>query len=66
MTFTVKHYVRQAEFISAVIHNKVERKKFKGKAYLVLKATYNVSVGKDTWYFYFDPKTYAMENISVL
>lgn len=44
-----------------IIHNKVERKNFKGKEYLVLKATYNKEAGKDTWYFYFNPKTYAME-----
>lgn len=44
-----------------VIHNTVERKTFKGKEYLVLKATYDASIGKDTWYFYFNPKTYAME-----
>jgi hypothetical protein len=44
-----------------IIHPKVQRKTFKGKEYLVLKVTYNVSVGKDTWYFYFNPKTYAME-----
>ncbi|MGC6432064.1 MAG: DUF6503 family protein [Jejuia sp.] len=44
-----------------IIHNKVEIKKFKGKTYLVLKATYDKEIGKDTWYFYFDPKTYAME-----
>ena len=44
-----------------IIHPKVERKKFQGKEYLVLKATYNKQVGKDTWYFYFNPKTYAME-----
>jgi hypothetical protein len=44
-----------------VIHDKTERKTFKGKEYLVLKATYNKEVGKDTWYFYFNPKTYAME-----
>ncbi|WP_272150832.1 DUF6503 family protein [Tenacibaculum aiptasiae] len=44
-----------------IIHDKVERKKFKGKEYLVLKATYDQAVGKDTWYFYFNPKTYAME-----
>tara|TARA_R110002050_G_scaffold109711_1_gene220880 strand:- start:15584 stop:16294 length:711 start_codon:yes stop_codon:yes gene_type:complete len=44
-----------------VIHLKVENKKFKGKPYLVLKATYKKEVGKDTWYFYFNPKTYAME-----
>lgn len=37
------------------------RQEFKGKEYLVLKATYDSEVGKDTWYFYFDPETYAME-----
>lgn len=44
-----------------IIHKKVERKIFKGKQYLVLKATYKKEVGKDTWYFYFNLKTYAME-----
>jgi len=44
-----------------IIHSKFERKTFKGKQYLVLKATYKKEVGKDTWYFYFNPKTYAME-----
>jgi len=44
-----------------IIHQKVARKKFKGKEYLVLKATYTKAVGKDTWYFYFNPKTFAME-----
>ena len=44
-----------------IIHEKVERKRFKGKEYLVLKVTYNKEVGKDTWYFYFNPKTFAME-----
>ena len=44
-----------------IIDEKIERKKFKGKEYLVLKATYKKEVGKDTWYFYFNPKTYAME-----
>ncbi len=43
------------------IHEKVEKKKFKGKEYLVLKVTYDESAGKDTWFFYFNPKTYAME-----
>ena len=43
------------------IHDTVEKKQFKGKEYLVLKVTYDESVGKDTWYFYFNPKTYAME-----
>ncbi len=44
-----------------IIHEKVARRKFKGKTYLVVKATYEASIGKDTWYFYFNPKTYAME-----
>ena len=44
-----------------IIHQKVEKKTFKGKEYLVLKVTYLAEVGKDTWYFYFDPKNYAME-----
>jgi hypothetical protein len=44
-----------------IIHQKVTKKTFKGKQYLVLKATYKKEVGKDTWYFYFNSKTYAME-----
>ena len=44
-----------------IINQIVTTKTFKGKEYLVLKATYSKEVGKDTWYFYFDPKTYAME-----
>lgn len=44
-----------------IIDPKVTKKTFKGKEYLVLKVTYTEKVGKDTWYFYFDPKTYAME-----
>ena len=44
-----------------IIDQKVVKKTFKNKEYLVLKAMYNKEVGKDTWYFYFDPKTYEME-----
>ncbi|WP_024480797.1 DUF6503 family protein [Cellulophaga baltica] len=40
---------------------KVQTKTFKGKEYLVLKVTYDESVGKDVWYFYFDPRSYALE-----
>ncbi len=43
------------------INEKVEQKTFKGKDYLVLKATYDEGVGSDVWYFYFNPKNYAME-----
>jgi len=39
----------------------VDKKTYKGKDYLVLKVTYDASVGSDVWYFYFNPKTYAME-----
>ncbi|MBQ4913585.1 hypothetical protein J8L85_03995 [Maribacter sp. MMG018] len=44
-----------------IIDKKVVKKSFKGKEYLVLKVKYDENVGKDTWYFYFDPSTYAME-----
>ncbi|MFT6869568.1 MAG: hypothetical protein ACJAYY_001984 [Paraglaciecola sp.] len=44
-----------------IIDQKVAKKTFQGKEYLVLKVTYSKEVGKDTWYFYFDPKSYAME-----
>jgi len=44
-----------------IIDNKVIKKTFKGKEYLVLKATYEKEIGNDTWYFYFNPKTYALE-----
>lgn len=44
-----------------IISEKIEIKNFKGKQYLVLKVTYPKEIGKDTWYFYFNPKTYAME-----
>ena len=44
-----------------IVHEKVQRKKFKNKDYLVLKVTYTKEIGKDTWYFYFNPKTYSME-----
>lgn len=44
-----------------IIHQKVERKTFKGKEYFVLKATYDQEIGKDTWYFYFNPNNFAME-----
>ncbi|MCK8480995.1 DUF6503 family protein [Psychroserpens algicola] len=44
-----------------IIHDKVERKTFKGKTYLVLKVSYEKSVGSDVWFFYFNPETYAME-----
>ena len=44
-----------------LIFPEVITKTFKGKEYLVLKVAYDEKVGKDVWYFYFDPTTYAME-----
>lgn len=44
-----------------ILGKKVLTKTFKGKDYLVLKVNYKEGVGKDVWYFYFDPNTYAME-----
>ncbi|MEJ1221655.1 DUF6503 family protein [Sediminicola sp. 1XM1-17] len=44
-----------------IIDPKVQHKKLKNKEYLVLKVTYEEGVGGDTWYFYFDPASYAME-----
>ncbi|MGB5431187.1 DUF6503 family protein [Eudoraea sp.] len=44
-----------------ILDPKVYQKTFKGKIYDVLKVTYKEPVGKDTWYFYFDPATSALE-----
>ena len=44
-----------------IVHPFVETKIFKDKEYLTLKVTYSEEVGRDTWYFYFDPTSYAME-----
>lgn len=44
-----------------IVHEKTERKTFKGKTYLTLKVTYDKTVGSDIWYFYFNPKTFALE-----
>lgn len=38
----------------------VSLREFKGSEYLVLRVTYEPETGKDTWYFYFDPNTYAL------
>ena len=44
-----------------ILDSVVQRKTFKGKEYLVLRVTYDEAVGSDTWQFYFDPETHAME-----
>jgi hypothetical protein len=47
--------------VGTVISDTVTKKSFKGKEYLVLEVRYEPAVGTDVWYFYFDPKSYAME-----
>ena len=44
-----------------IIDPNIQDKEFKGKMYKVLKVTYEQEVGGDTWYFYFDNESYAME-----
>ena len=44
-----------------IIDPVVQDLEFKGKNYKVLTVTYDKNVGIDTWLFYFDPSTYAME-----
>jgi len=42
------------------IDPKTERVVFYGKESIRMRVTYDPSVGSDTWYFYFDPQTYAL------
>ncbi len=44
-----------------IIHEKVYKERFNGEQYLVLKVNYSPDVGKEVWYFYIDPDTYALE-----
>jgi hypothetical protein len=44
-----------------IVHEGVERKTFKGKEYLVLRISYEDTIGSDIWCFYFDSNTYAIE-----
>ncbi len=43
-----------------VIVPTVHRRDYHGQELLELKVTYDPFVGGDTWYFYFDPETYAL------
>lgn len=45
----------------AIIQDEVYKKHFHGKQYFVLKVNYSPTVGKEVWYFYINPKTYALE-----
>ncbi|MFY0603919.1 MAG: hypothetical protein JXQ93_08205 [Flavobacteriaceae bacterium] len=45
----------------AIIDEQVNLDKFMGEMYLTLRVTYKKEVGKDTWYFYFNQDTFALE-----
>lgn len=42
------------------IDEQIKQVKFQGEDYLSMRVTYDAKVGKDTWYFYFNPTTYAL------
>lgn len=44
-----------------IIDPKVKRIDFFGKDLLQIRVSYEESVGKDIWYFYFHPETYALQ-----
>lgn len=44
-----------------IIEPNVEKRTINGEEYWVLKATYEETVGRDTWYFFFDKKTFALK-----
>lgn len=39
---------------------RVERREFHGATYWVVQVTYDPETGSDTWFFYFEPKTFAL------
>jgi hypothetical protein len=43
-----------------IINPQVHRRNYFGRELLELKVTYDPFIGGDTWYFYFDPETYAL------
>lgn len=43
-----------------IIDPEIREKDFFGKELLEIKVTYEAEVGGDTWYFYFDPQSYAL------
>ena len=44
-----------------IIDPEVQKIIIEDKEYFVMKVTYEESVGKDTWYFYFDQNTFALK-----
>lgn len=45
----------------AIIHDEVGHDKFMGEMFYTIKVTYKKEVGEDTWYFYFNEETFALE-----
>lgn len=43
-----------------ILGEQVNNEYFNGQAVLALKVNYSPEVGKDSWYFYFHPETYAL------
>ncbi|MEM9822810.1 MAG: DUF6503 family protein [Bacteroidota bacterium] len=43
-----------------IIEQSIQAVTFRGENLLALKVTYTEEVGKDIWYFYFDPHNYAL------
>ncbi len=43
-----------------VIHTEANENTFNGSNSIAVKVTYDPKVGSDTWYFYFDPKSFAI------
>jgi hypothetical protein len=45
----------------AIISEAIRDEELEGKSYRVLQVNYAEGVGKDNWFFYLDPDTYAMQ-----
>ena len=45
----------------SIVHPRADLKDFFGKNLYRVKVTYEPEIGKDVWYFYFNPKTFALE-----
>ena len=43
-----------------IVHDEIKKADFQGQESLAIKVTYEEHIGKDIWYFYFHPTTYAM------
>lgn len=45
----------------AIVSEAIREEELEGKTYRVLQVNYAEGVGKDNWFFYLDPETYAMQ-----